>query len=892
MKDRKKKMLLRLALLTSFCFCVARAVLNGNDVNRRETGLDLYGSPPRPTPHFSHTLHQVPHREYGVPQQIPFRDYSLPILKYGPPKLDNFGGGSGLSTNGLHEQIKTHFGVPKPFYGPPHSQYRPTTEYGIPQKAPHYGSPPKSFPQLLKIQHRPVPQYAAPPKHKFFTRPVSPQLLPVSHSAQLFNPSHHPATSYGPPASGPSNLPAKPAYETPPNYGPPPLPINVPGPQSTDFSHAPATTIILNNSGVQQLSSDPIDSPFKQVEIQIDASGHTHSVTGSQTPFHTACDGWKPIPTPIGTYIEKNHIVTQSGYSHVDQGHIIGSQYNFGRANSAKTVNGISDEQLVAVALQGESGNIVTGPTSDGNLSTVDSEALQVFAGANDTYSKPPADSYQPGSIYDTKYKAVAGESRPLPHIFGPAYGVSPQQQLFADAFPQSQALSHSHYNSNMLYGTHSGNPKSYRGHPKSPVAFRPPVPTGLIESIGATVQHLDELGVKPPSQAPTYIPPATHEIPLNSADSALLPAYGAPFNRLASSQVIMQQQLPQPYQGPIFAPLDIQSLPSLHYIPSPQQQRAPEQYFSDRPSPNIHLPSQQSISNNVIPQNMPSVFYSQALPLIQQIDRFNQQTSVSVGRHPYQHHQTQIVLHDCGQGPNLISSSGYQVHQQQQFGSVSTESPSVYNAIEQSVPVAEQHTQFLAGAADSYGPPSSGNEIELDHFGYESQKSAVTALPDGTDLQQLPGLNELNVISAQKSQDIKFGASNGQPLQNFQIQFGSSVNNGGINQGNDGNIDDPSATHVDILSQGLLQSILTAIEQPQSASSVPQSHNAQSRSDDQYQENEKKRDIGHNPQTNQHHNTPESVELQILPDTDIKNTKDNEMVPIVAADVEERSKH
>lgn len=373
------QMLLRLALLTSFCFCVARAVLNGNDLKRREAGIDLYSLPPRPTPHFSHTSQQIPHRVYGVPQQIPFRDYSLSALKYGSPKQNNFGGSSGLPTNGLHEQIKTHFGVPRPFYGPPHAQYRPTTEYGTPQPAPHYGAPSKSFPPLLKIQHRPAPQYTAPQvKQKIFTRPVPPQLLPVSHPAQLFKPGHHPATSYGPPASGPSNLPAKPAYETPANYGPPPLPINVLSPQSTEFNRAPEKNIILNNSGVQRFPSGPVNSSFKQVQIQIDASGHTHSVTGSQTPFHTACVGWKPISAPIGTYIEKSHIETQGGYSPVDQGHIIGYQYNLGRFNSGKTVNGLSDEQLVAVALQGGSGNTVTGPSNNGNLSTFDSEALQV----------------------------------------------------------------------------------------------------------------------------------------------------------------------------------------------------------------------------------------------------------------------------------------------------------------------------------------------------------------------------------------------------------------------------------------------------------------------------------------------------------------------------------
>jgi len=106
-------------------------------------------------------------------------------------------------------------------------------------------------------------------------------------------------------------------------------------------------------------------------------------VSGSQVPFHTACDGWKPIPAPVGAYFEKNRIETQDGYSNVQQGPIqsnseslnFGTKYN---VEEGSIIDGLSDEQLVAVALQGDSSSVITGAGGDGHLNTIESDALQV----------------------------------------------------------------------------------------------------------------------------------------------------------------------------------------------------------------------------------------------------------------------------------------------------------------------------------------------------------------------------------------------------------------------------------------------------------------------------------------------------------------------------------
>lgn len=52
---------------------------------------------------------------------------------------------------------------------------------------------------------------------------------------------------------------------------------------------------------------------------------------------------------------------------------------------------------------------------------------------------------------------------------------------------------------------------------PRHPIAFRPPVPQGLLESIGQSVQHQDSFGVNHhhhQQSQQVYLPPPTNEIP------------------------------------------------------------------------------------------------------------------------------------------------------------------------------------------------------------------------------------------------------------------------------------------------------------------------------------------------------------------------------------------
>ncbi|XP_036344630.1 neural Wiskott-Aldrich syndrome protein-like [Rhagoletis pomonella] len=80
-------MILRITAVTLLlAVCLNDAVV----VKSRREGFDSYGPPPppRPAPQYGPPPQQhQPHREYGVPQQIPFREYGPPALKYGPPKF-------------------------------------------------------------------------------------------------------------------------------------------------------------------------------------------------------------------------------------------------------------------------------------------------------------------------------------------------------------------------------------------------------------------------------------------------------------------------------------------------------------------------------------------------------------------------------------------------------------------------------------------------------------------------------------------------------------------------------------------------------------------------------------------------------------------------------------
>lgn len=123
---------------------------------------------------------------------------------------------------------------------------------------------------------------------------------------------------------------------------------------------------------------------------------------------------------------------------------------------------------------------------------------------------------------------------------------------------------------------------------------------------------------------------------------------------------------------------------------------------------------------------------------------------------------------------------------------------------------------------SSSYGPPPSGNPA--DSYAHGSQKSLSTVQIDSisnnnlksntTDSQQvseLPGLSNagLDIISAQKSIPIEIPVQGQLGTYSLQFQAADPL----ASQNNE--IDTPD--HQRLLEEGLLQSILSAIEQPKS---------------------------------------------------------------------------
>lgn len=189
--------------------------------------------------------------------------------------------------------------------------------------------------------------------------------------------------------------------------------------------------------------------------------------------------------------------------------------------------------------------------------------------------------------------------------------------------------------------------------------------------------------------------------------------------------------------------------------------------------------------------------------------------------------------VHDCGHGPNSIQDSYgpppsgniQQNHNQQH---ANTDVLAKVLSFENSVSNSNSET-----IESSYGPPPSGNPQDSLAFGSEQKASSVEIKSDEKSQQQqqqqesssiseqklpgLEGLDGLDIVSTQQSQSLTI------PVQgqfgSYQLQFQSANGLGG----SDGNGID-SATHEQLLSEGLLNQILTAIEQPgQSNIIIPQ---------------------------------------------------------------------
>lgn len=151
---------------------------------------------------------------------------------------------------------------------------------------------------------------------------------------------------------------------------------------------------------------------------------------------------------------------------------------------------------------------------------------------------------------------------------------------------------------------------------------------------------------------------------------------------------------------------------------------------------------------------------------------------------------------------------------------------PPEFSSPAASLEVPRQASIEFNSPSSSYGPPASGNPQDSHEFASSSRSNIVveaekqnieaagsesTSFVSGQDLPKHAALEGLDVISTQKSESLSIPVEG--KFGNYQLQFQSA-------NGENNAIDSPN--HQQFLTDGLLQSIITAIEQKPSQT-VPQ---------------------------------------------------------------------
>lgn len=428
-----------------------------------------------------------------------------------------------------------------------------------------------------------------------------------------------------------------------------------------------------------------------------------------------------------------------------------------------------------------------------------------------DSYSAPPLDSYAPGKyepsflkpkknppqqhqqqqqqihhpappppqkVYLPQIQRPQAPQRPLPpqrppqqqygppnvHVQPPSnsYGPPLHKQIRPHAPPPSfrpnSIGGHAQSHSQISHGY--GNVKQ---QPKQPIPHRQPVPHGLFQSIGKHVAALD-IGQKHQQPINNYLPPPVHELPIPNMKLALPhPVKHQQFNAHGSSSSSSSSFNLNNNQ--------LQNVKIIHDCGKGLQQ-------------NYGVPQQQQQQNHHHEHHE------------QHIEQPAQSYGTPIGQ-PLEHYEPPQALQ--------------QVQQHYEIPTFTLDVPQ-HNNIDFNSP------------SNSYGPPASGPAANLDVIGLESQHRAnghhnLVAEGSATSfVSSLPGLDSglgsagLHFASATKSHSIQL-PPNGGSIPHFQVQLQSS-----ISDQNSNSIDTPG--HQTILADGLLESVLHAIEEQPS---VPQ---------------------------------------------------------------------
>lgn len=309
-------------------------------------------------------------------------------------------------------------------------------------------------------------------------------------------------------------------------------------------------------------------------------------------------------------------------------------------------------------------------------------------------------------------------------------------------------------------HGSVTGNLKPWPvpgSAPKRPLVNRQPVPNGLLESIGHNVKHLDQFGgVRSQHQDNNIYLPPVHDLPIQGLNSLPLQSPARPF--LTQHNTLGPQALPL-IQEPRGIGHDCGHGPSNLQFQQQQFIQPIQDSYGPPPSGNIFTSSGNSGGGSFsrVQSHLHTSYDAPASGLLE----------LPAGNIP---HETYGVpkFNNFGHGGDSLG-----------FGS-------------------QIRTETVKVSGEKVNSQAGLNSIDI----VEKSNNKPEDNEEEQTKQDVVGLTGLNVISAQKSQSITI------PVQgargNYQLQFQSAGPNG-----------QSGAPHEQLLSEGLLQQILSAIEQP-----------------------------------------------------------------------------
>lgn len=523
-------------------------------------GLNLgntYG-PPKP-------IYGPPNNGYGLIKPLPKPVYGPPKPIYGLPK----------PTYGPPKNI---YGPPKPLYGPPKPS--PIPHYGPPLKAPKPIFPSKPIygpPRPQKIYKPPPPQYG-PPLYKPVVHPIRPIYGPPKI-----------VTQYGPPLFSDQSFPIN------TNVIPPKVTIPLNGPEFPIHNHIESSNLFLTPPNFYGPPKDVYGPPKPQHFIH-DIVPHgppKPGIPAPPTPPDIKYDGWQPIPGLVSklpetvsvehhqvndyqfnkdlqpppsitidishsnggglsAYSTSSHTVSQSGHSshlshlsHSDHSSHLssnGNSYNSGLSDSyGAPLNTVTGSGGV-VGHDNSLGNIGAGDAhtqhiginhgnfgnSDDSLSIIKSVAYELDGSGlkgntftnivnTDSYSSPPLNSFAPNGPYPPHKNIEYPIIDPFNAFNGDNNIFSVDLTQFNDGLiPPSGVYGvppNGQYGTSLISSQNTFDLKP----PRKPVVFRQPVPPGLIESVGQNVAYKDTHNIIDSQydniNTNSYIPPPVPDV-------------------------------------------------------------------------------------------------------------------------------------------------------------------------------------------------------------------------------------------------------------------------------------------------------------------------------------------------------------------------------------------